>query len=286
MERRFRLVDVFGERPLSGNPLAVVVDSEGLTTEEMLEVTRWLNFSETAFVLPPQTEEADYRVRIFTLAGELPFAGHPTLGSCHVWRSMVEEPGDEIVQECGAGLVRLRRSGQRISFEAPELIRDGPVDPELVAELAAVLGIAAGDVRAARWVDNGPGWVGLLLDDAEVVRGLRPDFSRHPRPGEKLDIGVVGMFPEGWEHMYEVRAFFSGERGEMVEDPVTGSLNASLAQWMLSEGWVRPPYVASQGTALGRAGRVHISGGADSVWVGGSVFDVVEGVIRSGQAQT
>jgi len=277
MNRKFRLVDVFGERPLSGNPLAVVIDSEGLTTAEMLEITRWLDFSETTFLLPPESEGADYRVRIFTLAGELAFAGHPTLGSCHVWQSLTSDPGDEVTQECGAGLVRLRRSGRRLSFEAPLLIREGPVDPETVAELTAVLGIDPGEVRAARWVDNGPGWVGLLLDDADVVRELQPDFARHPRSGGKLDIGVVGMYPEGWECAYEVRAFFSGERGEMVEDPVTGSLNASVAQWMIAEGWVRPPYVACQGTALGRSGRVHISGDADSVWVGGLVFDVVDG---------
>lgn len=279
MDRRFRLVDVFGERPLSGNPLAVVIDSEGLSTGDMLEITRWLHFSETAFLLPPESDGADYRVRIFTLAGELAFAGHPTLGSCHVWRSLVDDPGDEMVQECGAGPVRLRQTGQRISFEAPDLIREGPVDRDTLEELTTVLGIDTDEVRAARWVDNGPGWVALLVEDADVVRGLCPDFSRHPRPGERLDIGVVGMHREGWECMYEVRAFFSGERGEMVEDPVTGSLNASVAQWMISEGWVRPPYVACQGAALGRAGRVHISGDADSLWVGGSVFDVVEGVL-------
>lgn len=278
MGRGFRLVDVFGERPLSGNPLAVIIDSEGLSTDRMLEITRWLAFSETTFLLPPETDGADYKVRIFTLAGELPFAGHPTLGSCHVWQSVAGESGDEIVQECGAGLVRLKRSGQRISFEAPELIRDDPVDPDHLAELAVILGIDTVDIRAARWVDNGPGWVGILLEDADTVRGLRPDFARHPR-SEKLDIGVVGMYPEGWETLYEVRAFFSGERGEMVEDPVTGSLNASLAQWMLSEGWVKTPYVASQGTALGRSGRVHISGDAASVWVGGRVFDLVDGEI-------
>lgn len=260
---------------MTGNPLAVVVDSEGLSTEQMLEITRWLNFSETTFLSPPTSPEADYQVRIFTLAGELPFAGHPTLGSCHVWQSLADESRDEIVQECGVGLVRIRRHGTRISFEAPELIRDGPVDPEELAGLAAVLGIELTDIRAARWVDNGPGWVGLLLEDADVVRGLRPDFSKGT--GERLDIGVVGMYPEGWDTTYEVRAFFSGERGEMLEDPVTGSLNASLAQWMLSEGWVKAPYVASQGRALGRSGRVHISGDADSVWVGGQVFDIVDG---------
>lgn len=282
MTRRFRLVDVFGERPLTGNPLAVVVDSDGLATEDMLEITRWLNFSETTFLSPPTTPEADYRVRIFTLAGELPFAGHPTLGSCHVWQSLADESRDEIVQECGAGLVRLRRTGDRIAFEAPEMIREGPVEAVKVATLAALLGVEKSNLVATRWIDNGPGWLGVMLDDAEAVLALEPDFSSRPSH-EQLDIGVVGMYPEGTECRYEVRAFFSGPRGELIEDPVTGSLNASLAQWLLAEGKVSTPYVASQGTVLGRTGRVHISGDADSVWVGGRVFDVVAGQLDSVQ---
>lgn len=263
--------------------MAVVVDSDGLATEEMLAITRWLNFSETTFLSPPTMSEADYRVRIFTLAGELPFAGHPTLGSCHVWQSLADESRDEIVQECGAGLVRLRRSGDRIAFEAPDLIRDGPVEAVKVATLAALLGVEASDLVATRWIDNGPGWVGVMLDDADSVLALEPDFSSR-LSHEQLDIGVVGMYPEGMECRYEVRAFFSGPRGELIEDPVTGSLNASLAQWLLAEGKVSTPYVASQGTVLGRAGRVHVSGDADSVWVGGLVFDVVAGQLDSVQA--
>lgn len=277
--RRFRLVDVFGERPLAGNPLAVVVDSEGLSTEQMLEITRWLDFSETTFLSPPESAEADYRVRIFTLAGELPFAGHPTLGSCHVWQTLAGDSCEEIVQECGAGLVRLRRAGGRIAFEAPELVRDGPVDADLLAEISAVLGIDSAEILDARWVDNGPGWVGLLLDGSDAVLGLRPDLSRG-HGGEKLDIGVMGMYREGSEFLYEVRAFFTGGRGELLEDPVTGSLNASLAQWLLSEGRAKTPYLASQGRAVGRAGRVHISGDPESVWVGGRVHDIVEGRLQ------
>jgi PhzF family phenazine biosynthesis protein len=278
VSRRIRLVDVFGERPLTGNPLAVVVDAEDLSSDEMQELTRWINFSETAFLLPPTTEEADYRVRIFTLAGELPFAGHPTLGSCHVWRSSSDAEGEEFVQECGAGLVRLRVSGQRVSFEAPPLVRSGPVDPVCLANLAYVLGVSETDIVAAAWVDNGPGWVGVVLEDASTVLDLNPDFGRSQTVDE-MYIGVVGMHPEGWEHLYELRAFFPGEHGETLEDPVTGSLNASMAQWFLAEGRARAPYVASQGTALGRMGRIHISGDAGSVWVGGRVFDVVEGLI-------
>lgn len=283
MTRRFRLVDVFGERPLTGNPLAVVIDSDGLSTEDMLEITRWLNFSETTFLSPPTTPEADYHVRIFTLAGELPFAGHPTLGSCHVWQSLADESRDEIVQECGAGLVRLRRTDDRIAFEAPEMIREGPVEAVKVATLAALVGVETSDLVATRWIDNGPGWVGVMLEDAESVLALEPDFSSRPSH-EQLDIGVVGMYPDGAECRYEVRAFFSGPRGELIEDPVTGSLNASLAQWLLAEGKVSTPYVASQGTVLGRTGRVHISGDADSVWVGGRVFDVVTGELGPLQA--
>jgi PhzF family phenazine biosynthesis protein len=276
MDRRFRLVDVFGERPLAGNPLAVIVDSEGLDTGEMLKITRWLGFSETTFLQSPADPAAHYGVRIFTLAGELPFAGHPTLGSCHVWQSLADESRDEIVQECGAGLVRLRRSEDQIAFEAPDLIRDGPVGEVEIAELALVLGIEISDIVMTRWVDNGPGWVGVLLRDADAVLALQPDFSRHPR-SKSLDIGVVGMYPGDSEFRYEVRAFFSGEHGEMREDPVTGSLNASVAQWLLAEQRVETPYVASQGTMLGRSGRIYITGDVDSVWVGGRVFDVVAG---------
>lgn len=276
--RRFRLVDVFGERRYSGNPLAVVADSDGLAADEMLEITRWIGFSETTFLSPPNSPEADYKVRIFTLAGELPFAGHPTLGSCHVWQSLAGDAREEIVQECGAGLVRLRRSQDLISFEAPPLIRDGSVDTEELADLANVLGVDVAEIRAARWIDNGPGWVGIMLEDAEAVRSLQPDFSRSGR-GEKLDIGVVGMCPEGSACRYEVRAFFSGARGEMLEDPVTGSLNASVAQWLIDEDRVKTPYVAEQGAALGRSGRIHISGDRDSVWVGGRVFDVAAGTL-------
>jgi PhzF family phenazine biosynthesis protein len=276
LNRRFRLVDVFGDRPLSGNPLAVVIDSDGLTVAEMLEITRWFGFSETTFLSPPESADADYKVRIFTLAGELPFAGHPTLGSCHVWQSIADESRAEIVQECGVGLVKVRRTGSRLSFEAPALIRDGSVDESEVDEIAQVLGIDFSDVVAARWLDNGPGWVGILLEDADAVLALEPDFSRHPR-NERLDIGVVGMYPAGGDYPYEVRAFFSGQRGEVVEDPVTGSLNASVAQWLIPEQGLTTPYVASQGTALGRSGRVHVDADAESVWIGGLVFGVVDG---------
>lgn len=277
MTRRVRLVDVFGERPLAGNPLAVVIDAEGLATAEMQEMTRWLNLSETTFLLPPESPEANYRVRIFTLAGELPFAGHPTLGTCHVWNSL-DDGLDEVVQECGAGLVRLRCSDEVWEFEAPPQTRDGPVEPDRLEDFAHVLGIPVSEIVASRWVDNGPGWVGILLRSAEDVEALEPDFARSRHDGP-LDIGVAGFHRDDMDARYEVRAFFSDHREEMIEDPVTGSLNASMAQWLVSEGRVQTPYVATQGSRLGRSGRIHISTDHDgSVWVGGRVFDVQNGV--------
>ncbi len=280
VKRRIRLVDVFGIRPLTGNPLAVCIDSEGLSAEEMLEITRWLDLSETTFLSEASSPDADYRVRIFTPAGELPFAGHPTLGSCHVWLSLVGESSPEIVQECGAGPVRLRHGDDLLWFRAPPLIRSGPVAQAEVTRLARVLGIDADAILGARWVDNGPGWVGVLLEDADAVLAVDPDFSDYSGD-EAMDIGVVGMYPEGSEFAYEVRALFTGARGELREDPVTGSLNASVAEWMLDEGWVQAPYLASQGARVGRSGRVHVSrdpGG--SVWVGGTVFDIVDGSLQ------
>lgn len=270
------MVDVFGAAPLTGNPLAVVIDSQGLTDDEMLDVTRWFNLSETTFLVPTDSEEASYAVRIFTLSGELPFAGHPTLGTCHVWSALDGSEADEVVQECGAGLVRLRREDGRFAFEAPGLIRSGQVDGDDLATFTEVLGVEADDVVDSRWVDNGPGWVGLLLRDANAVLALEPDFSRYTGD-EELNIGVAGLYPEGHDTSYEVRAFFTGEGGRRIEDPVTGSLNASLAQWLIADGRVEAPYVASQGTVLGRRGRIHISENEGAVWVGGNTTTLVEG---------
>lgn len=279
MGRRFRMVDVFGSGPVSGNPLAVVHDAEDLSTDEMLAITRWLNLSETVFLVPPSTSEADYRVRIFTLRGELPFAGHPTLGSCHAWLEAGGGPrSEEIVQECGAGLVRLR-SGERLAFAAPPLVRTGPVSPDVLANVAGVLGIEDADVVAAEWVDNGPGWVGVLIDDHQRVLSLRPDVTRS-RDDNPLDIGVVGPHPKGGDVDFEVRAFFSDALGRLVEDPVTGSLNASLGQWLIGSGRAPSSYIAAQGTVLGRAGRAHISSDGSDVWVGGSTVTVVSGEIH------
>ena len=279
--RRFQQVDVFGNGPFSGNPLAVVVDADDVTLDEMLNLTRWMNLSESTFLLPPTNPEADYRVRIFTLAGELPFAGHPTLGSCHAWLTSGGEARrtDVVVQECGAGLIRIRRTDDLLAFAAPPLIRHGPVDEGFLAQLVAVLGIDQNDVVDAAWVDNGPGWVGILLGDADAVLGLQPRIDRFD--GEtSLDIGVVGPHPADSEYAFEVRAFFADDQGDLREDPVTGSLNASLGQWLLSTGRARAPYRTRQGTRLGRAGRVLVDQDPDgTVWVGGATVTVVSGVI-------
>jgi PhzF family phenazine biosynthesis protein len=241
VQRPFRQVDVFTTEPYRGNPVAVVLDGSGLSTEQMRRFANWTNLSETTFVLPPTVDGADYRVRIFTPTLELPFAGHPTIGTCHAWLATdgAAHPRDLVVQECTAGLIQIRRSGERLAFAAPPLVRSGPVDEALVERIAAVLGIERTGIRAAEWVDNGPGWVAVLLADAGAVLALRPG------PVGDLDIGVVGPHPDGSPEAIEVRAFFPKD-GATVEDPVTGSLNASLAQWLLGTGQLTAPYVASQ----------------------------------------
>jgi PhzF family phenazine biosynthesis protein len=278
MLRRFQQVDVFSPDPLSGNPLAVVLDSEGLSTEQMQRFTLWMNLSETTFLLPPTTSDADYRTRIFTLSHELPFAGHPTLGSCHAWLTAGGGPRqeDEIVQECGVGLVRVRRMGGRLGFAAPPLLRSGPVDDTLLHQIAAALRIDRSEIIDAEWADNGPGWVVVMLDSADDVLALEPT----PTSTERLDIGVVGPYPEGSECAFELRAIFSNGRGGLQEDPVTGSLNAAVAQWLISTGRATAPYIASQGTRLGRTGRPEIDQDADgTVWVGGPTQTYIEGTV-------
>jgi len=279
MTRHFQIVDVFGSGAFSGNPVAVVHDADDMSTDEMMAITRWINLSETTFLLTPTNAEADYRLRIFTLRGELPFAGHPTLGSCHAWLTAGGKPtGDGVVQECGIGLVSLRRR-QRLSFAAPPLIREGPVDGVFLQEVASVLGIDMAAIVDAHWVDNGPGWVGILLADRDSVLALEPDISRYA--GQVgLDIGVVAPHGSDGDVAFEVRAFFSNDRDELVEDPVTGSLNASLAQWLIGSGRAPMSYIAAQGTALGRAGRIHVTSDGSDVWIGGSTVTHVSGEIQ------
>jgi PhzF family phenazine biosynthesis protein len=273
--RPFRQVDVFGATPYLGNPVAVVHDAAGIEPEAMQRFARWTNLSETTFLLPPSHPAADYRLRIFTPDRELPFAGHPTLGSAHAWLEAGGEPAgpDRIVQQCGAGLVTLRRTRAGLAFAAPPLIRSGPVGEQLTGRIAGMLRIDRSAVIDAEWVDNGPGWVGLLLDSAETVLALRPG------PVD-LDIGVVGPYPAGAPVRFEVRAFFP-HAGSTAEDPVTGSLNASLAGWLIRTGRAAPPYVARQGTALGRSGRVHITqDGHGTIWVGGGTITCIRGDVE------
>lgn len=276
MIRPCHLIDVFGERPLAGNPLAVVAEADDLEPGQMLEITRWLNLSETTFLLPPAGTGADYRVRIFTLAGELPFAGHPTLGTCHVWSERSGREDGRIVQECGAGLVPLRRQDGMFWFLAPPMVREGEVDEETSASLAEILGVDRDSIVGTRWIDNGPGWVGVLLPDAQAVLDLDPD----PGGRRGLDIGVVGFYPTGSPTAYEVRAFFSDQSGRLIEDPVTGSLNASVAEWMIAEGRLSPPYRASQGKRLGRSGIIHVDQDDEGIWIGGATNTIARGVLE------
>ena len=273
--RPFNQVDVFTTTPYAGNPVAVVLEAEGLTTEQMQGFAHWTNLSETTFVLPPTAPGADYRVRIFTPVAELPFAGHPTLGTCHAWLAAADGEAAQrevVVQECGAGSIRVRRTAAGLAFAAPALLRSGPVEDELLQHIASVLRIDRAEIVDAEWVDNGPGWVAILLADADAVLALRPGFV-------DLKLGVVGPYPEGSPEAFEVRAFVPKD-GSTVEDPVTGSLNASLAPWLLRTGRARSPYVASQGTALGRSGRVHIASDPDgTIWVGGGTITCVAGEV-------
>jgi PhzF family phenazine biosynthesis protein len=274
MQRPFRQVDVFTDAPYRGNPVAVVLESGGLADAQMQRFAHWMNLSETTFVLPPDAPGADYRVRIFTPVAELPFAGHPTLGTCHAWLSAGGKPQrpEVIVQQCTAGLIPVRPTADGLAFAAPPLLRSGPVEEALVEHLAAVLRIARTEIIDAQWADNGPGWVAVLLGSAQAVLAMRPGMV-------DLDLGVVGPYPPGSPEAFEVRAFFPKD-GITVEDPVTGSLNASLAQWLLDAGLATTPYVASQGTALGRLGRVHVSRDADgAIWVAGGTVTCVSGEV-------
>ncbi len=276
MRRRFHQVDVFTAVPLKGNPLAVVHAAQGLGDAEMAAFARWTNLSETTFLLPPEHPQADYRVRIFTPGGELPFAGHPTLGSCWAWLAAGGQPqrSDVVVQECGVGLVRVKRDGTRLAFAAPPLRRSGPLEPELLQRITAALGLRAADVLGHQWVDNGPGWCALMLRSAAEVLAVKPDWAVL---GD-VKLGLVGAQPAGHDARFEVRAFVPGLG--VPEDPVTGSLNAGLAQWLVGAGLAPPAYVAAQGTALGRDGRVHVQRDeAGDLWIGGEVAAVIEGEV-------
>ncbi len=274
---RFSQVDVFSAEPFRGNPVAVVHDADAVTDEQMRAFAHWTNLSETTFLLPPTDPAADYRLRIFTPGVELPFAGHPTIGSAHAWLEAggVPKTEGELVQECGAGLVRLRRA-DRLAFAGPPFIRSGAVSQEDRERIVRALRIDSSQVVDLEWIDNGPGWVGVLMDSAEAVLALEPDWSA----AEGMDIGVVGPYPEGGECAVEVRAFCPGMG--IVEDPVTGSLNAGVAQWLAGDR-LPTSYVASQGTVLGRRGRVFVEREDDTVWVGGDARTSITGTVGIGE---
>lgn len=280
--RRFQQVDVFGAQARSGNPLAVVHDATGLDDATMAAFARWTNLSETTFLLPATQADADYRVRIWTPGGELPFAGHPTLGSCWAWLAAGGQPRDPqcVVQECGIGLVRVRLNSdvkagdvRRLAFAAPPLRKRGPLDAELLARTVAALGLHSSDVLHHQWVDNGPGWWALMLRSAAQVLEVQPD----PVALRGMKLGLVGAQAPGDATQFEVRAFVPGMG--VLEDPVTGSLNAGLAQWLIGAGLAGPSYIAAQGAALGRAGRVHVQQQGADIWIGGDVWPCIDGQV-------
>lgn len=275
MARQFRQVDVFTMEPYHGNPVAVVLGGDGVSTQAMQRFANWMNLSETTFVLEPTNGEADYRLRIFTPSRELSFAGHPTLGSCHAW---LEAGGSSrrpglVVQECGVGLIRIKRLDDGLALAAPPLLRSEPVEEELAVRLAATLGVARSDILEARWADNGPGWIGVRLESAAAVLAVRP-------PDIEVDVGVFGPHPPGSPEAFEVRAFFRSN-GVTVEDPVCGSFNAALARWLLTDGLARAPYLVSQGTVLGRTGQVSVDQDDNGeIWIGGGLVTAVTGVVE------
>ncbi|MFT8973191.1 PhzF family phenazine biosynthesis protein [Zymomonas mobilis] len=278
MEYDFQQVDVFTSGKFKGNPVAVVASADHLPTEEMQSFARWMNLSETTFLLKPTSPDADYRLRIFTPRAELPFAGHPTLGSCHAWLQAGGRPKKSIIiQECQAGLVPIRHENDRLAFAAPPLIRSGDLDKNLLEKIAAGLRIPLFSIQASAWVDNGPGWAGIMLKSREEVLALEPDYASMP----DLRFGVIGAWDsekDGTDAEFEVRAFAMGLG--VNEDPVCGSLNASMAQWLIGRGLAPKSYIVSQGSLLGRDGRIYVDQIGDSIWIGGATTSNIVGKLR------
>jgi PhzF family phenazine biosynthesis protein len=280
-QRAFKQVDVFTATPYRGNPLAVVLDASGMSDDAMQHFAHWTNLSETAFLFTPADDAADYRVRIFTPGGELPFAGHPTLGSCHAWLEAGGKPRSRefVSQECKAGLVRIRRETGRLAFAAPPLTRSAP-RPALLPQVAAALGLKASQVIAAQTLDNGPAWIALLLDHPQTVLKLSPDHLALKNLGVKVGVAAIyeGLADAQDAPLLEVRAFAAASG--IPEDPVTGSLNASLAQWLIAEGHLPTCYLAAQGACLRRAGRVHVEQDPrGQVWIGGESVTCISGTV-------
>lgn len=273
--RAFAQVDVFSQDPLRGNPVAVVLDAEGLSDQTMAAFANWTNLSETAFLFPGGPD-ADYRWRVFTPERELPFAGHPTLGSAHAWLEHGGVPRrlGTVVQDCAAGPVELKLTDGRFAFAAPPTVRSGPVEDELLDDVCRALGVDRAEILDHQWVDNGPGWIAVRLASAERVLAVEPDFTDLP----DVMVGVLGDHPAGSPHRFEIRGFAGG--AGIPEDPVTGSLNASVAQWLIRTGQAPASYTATQGTRLGRAGVVRIDAAGDgTVWVGGACTTVIRGTV-------
>ena len=278
MEYQYRLVDVFSDSAFLGNPVAVILGADQISTEQMQTITRWMNLSETTFLQTPSAINASYSVRIFTLDRELPFAGHPTLGSCAAWLSSLsqENSASEFLQECKAGLIPVRRDGDRFAFAAPPLIRTGPPDDDKIDEVCSFLNITRSDIQDIAWIDNGPGWLGVRLASAEAVLAVRP-AAQHP---ERIEVGLVGPWPAGSDRDFELRALFSDQHGAVREDPVTGSLNAAVAQWLIATGQTDGNYVAGQGQVIGRDGRIEVTADGADVWIGGTARVIVSGRIE------
>ena len=273
---RFHQLDVFSAEAFLGNPLAVVHDADDLTWTQMAAFARWTNLSETTFLMRPGVPGADYRVRIFTPGGELPFAGHPTLGSARAWLAAGNTPQNavEVVQECGIGLVRVQVAGDRLAFAAPPLRRSGILDEQLLMTIVAGLKISRSDIVMHQWVDNGPGWCAVMLRSAEQVLKLQPDMAML----RDLKLGVIGPLPAGREALFEVRAFVPGLG--VSEDPVTGSLNAGLGVWLTRPGQAPPEFTVSPGHARQRRGLVHIERRGADIWIGGDAVIRIEGALH------
>ncbi|EJD6369396.1 PhzF family phenazine biosynthesis protein [Providencia huaxiensis] len=273
MKYIFEQVTVFSSKKMDGNALAVVVGADDLTEEQMNKFAKWTNLSETVFLLKPTTPKADYRVRIYTTEGELPFAGHPTLGSCFVWQQTYGRPLDTIVQECGVGLVTIKRINGKLAFMAPPLIRGGEIEQQEKNKIFKALGLTDDDVVGCKWLDNGPGWLGIELKSVEKLLHIEPDYSQL----KGYDIGLCAICPEGYDKQLEVRAFCCSIA---EEDPVTGSFNAVAAQWLIPQGKLPQQYTAGQGQCIGRNGLIYVTADDEGIWVAGDVVNCISGTVE------
>ena len=274
MSKTYYEIDVFGAKPFSGNPVGVVLDADQLSTKQMQDFARWTNLSETTFVLTPKDNKADYGLRIFTPTSELPFAGHPTLGTAKAWLDHVGTPDkSEVIQECGIGLIQVMQREDRFSFKSPDLIRGDALSSELLTEVALTLNIEKSKILDSKWIDNGPGWIGVLLSSAQEVLAVTPNRNSN------LALGLFGFYGTESKYKYEVRGFYP-EDGLLIEDPATGSLHASGAQWLISAGKCLAPYLASQGTVINRNSEIYVTcDAAQKIWIGGSAEIRIKGEV-------